>query len=331
VANRLPLHDLHRKAGAVIDAPCGWELPFSYGDPAAEYAAVRAGVGVVDRSLLDVVEVTGRDRAAFLHAMLSNDVKGLASGAGCAAAFLDAHAKVQSLLTVLALEDRVLLIVPPGTGATLIEALDRFLFSEKAYFREVGGTFALFMMAGPSAADVLGRLGGPAPPDTPWAHAEATVAGRTVRLVRGGAETGEVEVWLLASREDGAGLWEALVATALDVLRVEAGTPWPGHDVDDTVLLPEIPCGGLVSHTKGCYLGQEVVVRIRDRGHVNRLLAGLVVDGTTLPRPGAAVVVEDREVGRVTSAVRSFALGAGRRGRERRSRSVTKGATWSRA
>jgi aminomethyltransferase len=317
VINRLPLHDAHVRAGALIDAPCGIALPISYGDPAAEHRAVRAGVGVVDRSHYGVLEVTGTDRAAFLHGMLTNDIKALTPGQGCAAAFLDAHGKVQMLLVVLALADRLLLIVPTGRAAKLREALDRHLFSERVEMRDASDESAMFVLAGPGAASAVGRLGGAVLPASAWAHADVTVGGVPARLVRGGGETGETEAWLIAPRERGVVLWEAILAagvqpvglTALDVLRIEAGTPWFGHDVDETVLLPEIPSAHLVSHTKGCYMGQEVVVRIRDRGHVNRLLTGLAFEGETVPRAGAPLIVDGKDIGRVTSAVRSFALG----------------------
>src|SRR5439155_1034551 len=85
--------------------------------------------------------------------------------------------------------------------------------------------------------------------------------------------------------------------------------PLFGHDVDESVLLSEIPLERLVSHTKGCYPGQEVVVRIRDRGHVNRRLTGLVLEGDAAPPHGAEVVVDGTAVGRVTSATRSLGLG----------------------
>jgi folate-binding protein YgfZ len=97
-------------------------------------------------------------------------------------------------------------------------------------------------------------------------------------------------------------------ARAHESLRIEAGTPYLGHDVDENVLLPEIPIERWVSHTKGCYIGQEVVVRIRDRGHVNRHLCGLILDGETLPPHGADIVVGDTEVGKVMSAAWSFGL-----------------------
>src|SRR5262245_4393470 len=101
----------------------------SSGDPAAEYAAARHAVGLIDRSDEGVVEVTGRDRASFLHAMLSNDVKSLAPGQGRAAALLDAHGKVQVILFVWALEDRIHLVTPPAMAQTTQEGLDKYLFS----------------------------------------------------------------------------------------------------------------------------------------------------------------------------------------------------------
>src|ERR1700693_5350200 len=101
-------------AGATSITPCGIELPEAYGDPAAEYDAVRHGVGLIDHGNMGVLEITGRDRAAFLHAMLSNDVKSRAPGQGCQAAFLDVHGKVQVLLLVWILEDRIFVVTPGG-------------------------------------------------------------------------------------------------------------------------------------------------------------------------------------------------------------------------
>jgi len=286
-------------------------------DAATEYAAVRRSVGLVDRSDLGIVEVTGRDRATFLHAMLSNDVKSLSAGQGVAAAFLDVHGKVQTLVTIWALEERLLLLTPPGEGARTIQALDHYLFSEKAYFKDLAGEMALAMLAGPEAMALVERLAGVAVPATVWGNVAARVSDVDVRLVRGSSETGEPEVWLAAAIADGERLRAALAQggamaigrAAWESLRIEAGTPAYGADVDSTVLLPEIPIERLVSGTKGCYIGQEVVVRIRDRGHVNRHLRGLVIDGTATPAVGAPVTAAGVEVGHVTSAIWSFGLG----------------------
>jgi folate-binding protein YgfZ len=316
MAERFPLHDLHAAAGARFITPCGIELPETYGDAAAEYASVRRGAGFIDHGNLGVLEVTGRDRASFLHAMLSNDVKSLAPGQGCRAAFLDVHGKVQVLLLVLALEDRILVITPGGMATKTNEALDRYLFSEKAYFRDATGELSLLMLAGPRAPVLAEQLTGTCPPEAAWAHTTSRLGEVDVRLVTGGGETGEAEVWMVSAIADGPRVWQALLdagirpvgARAHESLRIEAGTPYFGHDVDDSVLLPEIPIEPWVSYTKGCYIGQEVVVRIRDRGHVNRHLRGLVLDGAT-PRPGATVIADAAEVGTVMSATMSFGLG----------------------
>src|SRR2546423_11318742 len=162
--DRFPLHDLHAASGATFVTPCGIELPDSYGDAAAEYQAVRQGVGLIDHGNLGVLEVTGRDRASFLHAMLSNDVKSLGPGQGCQAAFLDIHGKVQVLLLVWALDDRLLLVTPAGMAAKTNEMLDRYLFSEKAVFRDATGELSLLLLAGPDAPTLAERLTGtPAP------------------------------------------------------------------------------------------------------------------------------------------------------------------------
>ena len=100
-------------------------------DALAEYHAARDAVGIADRTDLGVVEVTGRDRAKFLHALLSNDIAALAVGQGCAATLLDVHGKVQVTLVVLALDDRVLLLTPPGMGESTVAALDHYPVSRR--------------------------------------------------------------------------------------------------------------------------------------------------------------------------------------------------------
>ena len=292
------------------------EIPTAYGDPALEHAAIRGAAGIVDRSDHGLLEVTGRDRTKFLHAMLSNDIASLTPGQGCAATLLDVHGKVQVLVRVLVLDDRVLVITPPDRAAPTLEALDTYLFSEKAYFRDATGEHAIFLLAGPDAPALAARVAGSGPGDRAWSHVTGTVGGTTVRLARGSGETGEPELWVLSAASDGPAVWEACLAagakavgrTAFESARIEAGTPAFPDDMGPTVLLPEVPFADLVSYTKGCYIGQEVIVRIRDRGHVNRLLRGLVLEGEAVPAAGASVVAGGAEVGTVTSAAWSLAL-----------------------
>jgi folate-binding protein YgfZ len=293
------------------------EIPLDYGDAAAEYGAVRESAGAIDRSDRGVIEATGRDRAAFLHALLSNEIKALAPGRGCSATLLDVHGKVQVTLLVWVLDDRIVLVTPPGMAAATHEMLDKYLFAEKVVLEDVSGSRALLLVAGPDAPALVKRVAGAAPSEAPWANVTGTLDGIEVRLVRGGGETGEREVWVMAPADASSRVWDAVAAAgarpigqaALETLRIEAGTPRFGHDVDASVFLPEIPFDDLVSQTKGCYPGQEVVVRIRDRGHVNRHLRGLVLEGGEPPAAGAEVWAGDAAIGRVTSATRSPALG----------------------
>jgi folate-binding protein YgfZ len=248
--------------------------------------------------------------------MLSNDVKGLVAGQGTGAAFLDAHGKVMALLGVYALDDRLLLELPPGLTDKMLQTIDHFLISEKAYFESADEAFAVLAVQGPGAPDLLSKLAGRALDLAPYQHVEVAIAGAPVRVIhRREAGLPGFHCWTIALH--GAALWRALVDAgarpvgmeALDTLRVEAGVAWYGDDVDETVILPETRLEHLVSYTKGCYIGQEVVARVKYRGHVNRALSGLVLDGDGVPAPGAKVVAEGKEIGRVTSAVRSPALG----------------------
>lgn len=293
------------------------ELPLdALPDPVAEHRAVMTGAGLMDRSMLGKVTVTGRDRVAFLQGMLSNDVKALKPGQGCPAAFLDAVGKVVSLLTVHVLDDRILLELPAGSSAKFLQAIDKFLISEKAYFEASDEAYAILAVQGPKAAEVLARAAGVGVDLEPYAHVEVSIASGPVRVARRSeAVTPGFHCWTVADhapilckalREAGA---VPVGAEAAEVLRVEAGIPVYGRDVDETVILPETRLDAFWSYTKGCYIGQETVARVKYRGHINKGLSGLVLDGDRVPSHGDPIVAVDTEAGRVTSAVFSLALG----------------------
>src|SRR5438067_1141226 len=210
----------------------------------------------------------------------------------------------------------------PGEETTLERAHDglRRRHGAQSSTRRVQWTpcrHALLMLIGPAADDTAKRLTGAVAPEAAWSHVTASLDGVDVRLVRGGGELDAREVWLLTPATERERAWKGAIgagarplgAAAVESLRIERGTPRFGADVDASVLLPEIPAERFISHTKGCYPGQEVVVRIRDRGHVNRHLRGLLLDGDLVPPPGAEVVADDAVVGQVTSATLSLGLG----------------------
>jgi folate-binding protein YgfZ len=224
---------------------------------------------------------------------------------------------VIALLDVLVLEDRILLALPPGLTEKTLQLLDRFLISEKASFEAADDAWVLPMVVGPRAAEILARAAGRAIELGPRQHVEVALAGVPVRVAEhGGPGLPAYACW--TAPEHGAAVWAALRAAgafpvgseAYNVLRVEAGVPWYGHDVDESVIFPETRLEHMVSYGKGCYIGQEVVARVKYRGHVNRALSGLVLAGDHVPAAGAAVQAGGRDVGRVTSAVYSLAVGA---------------------
>src|SRR5437773_8721630 len=165
MANPLPLHERHVAAGATFEAVSDWELPVAYGAPADEYKRARHDVGLVDRGHFGILELTGRDRATFLHALVSNEVKALSPGQGCAATLLDVHGKVQVLLFVWVADDRIFVVTPPAMAAKTSEALDHYLFSEKVAIEDVSREKALFVLAGPQARATSERLTGARPPE----------------------------------------------------------------------------------------------------------------------------------------------------------------------
>ncbi len=319
MATRIPLHEAHASLGGRFGETDGSLVPLHYGDPTAEHEAVRERVGLIDRSERGKVEATGRDRVAFLQGMLSNDVKALAPGQGCQAAFLDAHGKVVSLLSVHCLPDRLVLEMDRRLVEPTLAALDRFLISERVEFEDVSAACGILTLAGPAARAAAEKVLEQAVPELPLLHhVSRELDGLAVRLVRTG-ESGEEGYDLWTGPEGLPRLWERALAAgaqpvgreAWNVLRVEAGVVWHGVDVDASTIVLEAPLEQAYSLSKGCYIGQEVLARATYRGHVNRKIVGFVFPDARIPAPGAAVRVEGKEVGRITSPIVSPALSRG--------------------
>jgi tRNA-modifying protein YgfZ len=287
------------------------------------YAAARRSAAVFDRSRRGKIAVAGSDRRTYLHAMLTNDIAALAPGGGCYAAYLTPQGRMIADMRVLELGDLVLLDLDPSTTAAVLQKLDQFIFSEDVKLGDLSDAFGRLTVAGPIATRVVcDALSGSAQPGLTerdlagWAefrNVRASFRGQ-MALVAASLETGEAGFDLYVERPHIEALTEALVAAGAvpagdadwDVLRVEAGTPAFGTDMDGgTIPLEAGLEGRAISFTKGCYPGQEVVIRIihRGGGRVARKIAGLRVAGATVPSHGDLLRAGDREAGRVTSAV----------------------------
>jgi folate-binding protein YgfZ len=286
-----------------------------------EYAALRHGCGLIDRSWVDRMEMLGADRQRFLNAYVTCDVKGLAAGQGAYGFFTSAQGRILADVAVLAHGDRLWLELPPGQQATIAEHLRKFLIADRVEMRPLDELLPL-TLAGPGAAASLADAGrGLQPPAAPWGHARAELCGTEVTVQRterlgvpaltlwvSAPAAGPLREELLARTGGGDGRLLPVGLAALEAVRTEAGIPRFGHDFGPQNFPQETGAEEAISYTKGCYLGQEVVARIHYRGGVQKALCGLVFDGDAVPAPGTALLYEGREAGAVGTAVHSPAL-----------------------
>jgi len=303
--------------GATMGTTLGCAVPLRFDGVEFEWRAARERCGVTLASFRALIAATGGDRVTFAQGMLSNDIAALKPGQGVYAAHLNQQGKVVADLRVYVQTDRVLFDVLAARADALTAALERFIIADDVELTRVEEQPPLIALIGPTSHATLERaLATSLPSWSQLEHRETRYRDEPL-LVIAVSEIGGQGYLLCARPELAAPLFESVCAAgasplgmeALNVLRVESGVPWYGIDMDEDVLVMEAGLDRAVSFTKGCYLGQEVVERVAARGHVNRKLTGLVIDGNEVPTPGALLHAEGRDVGRVTSAVRSPALG----------------------
>jgi folate-binding protein YgfZ len=282
-----------------------------------EYRVAREGCVVYAADTRRLIAVTGEDRVTFLHGMLSNDVKKLRPGDGIYAALLTQQGKIVSDVRVYADTDRLLLDVPSLRAEAVPTALEKFIVADDVELNLAADEQPLLGLTGPSSTAALERAMGKArPARTPLAHQVCELAGARVRVIAVDAVDG-AGYTICGSPAVAAALMHVLQGAqaepigveALNILRVEAGVPCYGVDMDEEILLMETNLDRAVSFTKGCYLGQEVVERVSARGKVNKKLTGLHLAGAVVPDSGTVLHADTREVGWITSAVRSLGLG----------------------
>lgn len=287
------------------------------------YSALRTGAGIVDRSDVAHLIVRGADRRAWLQGMLTNDVAALVPGRGCYAAMLTAQGRMITDMRVLELGDALLLDLPASTAAGVRTHLDRLIFSEDVRIEDETAAWAELGVYGPDAAAVVASaLSIPASDLAAFdVYQNMRVAfGGVPLVVIGSDEAGVRGFDLVFDRGRAATIAQALTAAGgvevdaatAEGVRIEAGRPRFGVDMDtDTIPLEAGIDERAISRTKGCYVGQEVIIRVLDRGHgrVAKRLVGLAFDaGSEPPSPGDVVQSADRAVGRITSAALSPAL-----------------------
>jgi tRNA-modifying protein YgfZ len=282
---------------------------------------LRAGAALIDRAAISGrILVTGADRRTYLQGLLTNDIEALTPGTGLYSVMLNAQGRMLADMRVVELGDAILLDVPREVTTAIRDHLDRFVFSEDVQVADVSEARTEIGVYGPSATDVLVAAGAEGGVDSKlFESMRARLAGIDALVVRSD-EPGVLGYDVIADAAASGTIRAALeragaiLATDADVeaVRIESGRPRFGIDMDgDTIPLEAGLEDRAISRTKGCYVGQEVIVRVIDRGHgrVARRLVGLTFGpDAPIPVAGTRIAARDREVGRITSSVWSPSL-----------------------
>jgi folate-binding protein YgfZ len=313
---RTPLYDRAAQAGAVFQEISGWLVPGNYGTALGEYRLSCEHAGLFDQSHRGKIELTGPDAVSFLHNLCTNDIQGLPVGHGCEGFLTTAKAKVVAYARVFCLpgqenQKALWLDVDPGQSAAVVLHLNKYLISEQVEITDRTKDFGQLHLAGLEAKSVLTQLMGKELALEDLQILLDTAAGPSAWQIRRDDRLSVPGYDILSPAQGADRVWQALIDAgarpagqeAFEILRLEAGTPVYGIDIDETVMAPEVGrTEQAISYTKGCYLGQETIVRTRDLGHVNRSLMGLKISGDRAVPGGSKLFREGKEVGRVTSS-----------------------------
>ena len=318
-----PLLSLERDSGAQIGNWFSCALPDDFGDWLAEYRALRESVALIEKNYRAYLRFTGPDRVRYLNAILTNNVKDLATGLGVPSLFLNPQGRIQAEIETYAEPDALFCISYAMIREQLIPALDKFIIMDDVTLADESEHFGTLALEGPGAANLVAKLANVDLLATrDFSFNEISVAGIACKLIRrspGGIAGAE----FLVNKSDLAKLWTALLNAAksadgraagynaLNALRLEQNIPWFGYDFGDKQIPHE---AGLqdshISYTKGCYTGQEIVERVRSRGQVNRVRTLFQISANEPPAAGTPLLADGKEAGHLTRAAFSPALNA---------------------
>jgi folate-binding protein YgfZ len=272
---------------------------------------LRESAAWLDLSARGKIRVTGEDRARLLHAMTTQDVQVLTPGHGCYAFFLNAQGRILGDANIFCREDSFLLDTEPETRQKLYDHIDRYIIADDVTLEDVTGEMATIAIEGPQSAAVLERLGAPVPDAD---YATRSWSGSIVARVSS-TGAGGYSIFLLPIKK--AELIGALAAAGLAegnpndarMVRIEHGKPRYGEEITERYLVQETAQLNAVSFSKGCYLGQEIVERVRSRAQIHRVLRRLVIEATEPPPAGSRLKSGDADSAEIASAVFSLSLG----------------------
>jgi folate-binding protein YgfZ len=317
-----PLAAVQQRAGAQLGVWFGCNLPDSFGDVREEFRYAHHSVALIDKNYRAYISLAGPDRVRYLNAILTNNIKDLATSRGIVSLLLNAQGHILAEIETYALQEQLFCVSYAMIRQRLVETLEKYIIMDDVTLTDETQQYGTLALEGPAAAKLTSDISGvdvasleelerrDARVDTiPCAVSRRSPGGLT------GAE-------FLVQRQELENLWRVLEEkargvgggplgySALSALRLEEGIPWFGYDFGEKQIPNE--AGLLETHlsfTKGCYTGQEIVERVRSRGHVNRQRVHLKFGGTHVPNSGESLSANGNEVGYVTRAAFHPGLG----------------------
>jgi folate-binding protein YgfZ len=313
----LLLHEFHAARGGSFFELNGAEAVQSCGAFDAEYQALTQKAALLDLSFRGRVCLLGSDREKFLHGQITNDVLRLKTGQGCYAALVTAKGKIESDLFVFKLREELLLDFEPGLTERVVNRLQRYVIAEDVQVVDVSPHYGLLSVCGPESIRVLEQAALPVPETSLSWSSTATTAGELYVMNNTRfrlpafdlfVPAGEIERIALALEKAGQEIgarWAGF--EALETVRIENAIPRYGVDMNETTLPQEAELQDrAISFAKGCYIGQEVIARIRTYGQVAKALRLLRLShAASLPTPGTKLFSAGKEVGSIMSVTRS--------------------------
>lgn len=280
-----------------------------FGDVRAEFKALLSGCGLYDLIGRARIALTGGDRGRWLNGMISNNVRDLAPGQGVYSFLLNAQGRIQGDLYTFNRGESLLVDTERGQRDKIWELFDHYIIADDVEMTDVSDTIAAVGLTGPESRAVLERAGISVPALAYMQFAELQWQNVAITVLRAGEEVKESwQLWVAPEHVNT--LWDALVnagakptgSSALNLFRISRGIPQFGRDIRDRDLPQETGQARALNFSKGCYLGQEIVERIRSRGAVHRQFTAFTVEGP-LPEPGSKIHADGKEVGEITSSV----------------------------
>jgi folate-binding protein YgfZ len=306
----ITLQDKFASSAARLEDYRGAATPVGFGDPATEFRALLEGCGLYDMTWQARLVLTGEDRVRWLNGMVTNNVRDLQVGHGVYCFVLTAQGRIVADLVAYNRGDYLLVTSDRSQTKTIIETFDRFIIMDDVEVADVSDKLSAVGFAGPYAAKILRAAGIDATAFAPgqvadlvWRDIGITVARGTHPNVDG------YEIWFAG--EQAPTVWDVLSSSgatpvgsqALEWYRIARGVPRYGFDLSERYLPQETEQKHALNFNKGCYIGQEIVERIRARAILHRTFTGFVVEGEP-PQLGTKIVEGDKNIGEVTSSAR---------------------------